>query len=1693
MHRITAIIIAMSLILVGLPLAFAQDVGCCCDPLVKNGSLSPRAECTAGFSFIGMPPDIGMSCNEHCQATLAAPGGVCGDGVCQAAEDANSCPDDCAQVVVGCGSPNYNPKPVFTITPVLGNKALKLSYDTACDVDYFTINRCAGDDCTDFETITQTTAPSEFIDKDPTLEFNQDYTYQLIAHYPLAGASEPAIAIGNIGDIECWNRGATPFCVSYTFYDHYQSYLSTYGYGQYTSTDFANLFDESVRQTFATRFNSAWRCTPENTLIETTPALSCDINQDEYCVADETGPRCVVQEECGADSDPFGLYSTSQACETNRYCYFDKSQTVANTCQSCNPRMSCYDYQSRGACERDSCGAGNCQWNPTFDALGLGVCVDVDTRNCEHCTEPRLNTNATSATWSICSETKSQALSTAANQCFFDKDRRISKGCEQVTCADYTRQQCGSPQGGITLAPDNSIATASTDTCNIGVCEYRDATGCVKNADGNTGVGFADCRRGDADCEADYFPPITTIIPQGIAGRVDSLALRVFDQTDSTSPPLDFAGEEGYTTYLCVKTEADDCSNARAFSISTTSDKLLLKNGELKDGQDVVATLDIGQNTLAFFSKDAASNVEEVKEITVTACDACNGPSTLNVSITGGREYKGILHTSASKPTITLTFDEPVDITFAEAQKPGQQVSLSQLTVGRQRVHEFTSPETLDGSYTLTIDAVNEKNIHFDPPGLQYGLVVDPALSGLTIAPADGTIIEQNRVDIELKFSQSVTLDNVSLLLVDYTNPYAKIETPIDITSEFRTNDDQTFTASVDRLEGGQYTLVVDAQGFNQLDVYRQSTFNVKIGEPGILLISPSWGITPLSVFNATIETQYPANCAYVWDTPTPPSPDDFDLYSSFTRNGLEHTSSRFTIPFGADRDYPLHVYCKFGDTIIQRTFNLTIDPDPPRIESAFAEPATIAEEYIPGKSFFVTTLKAQLNKDGFCKYSPATSNYDSMTGTFPGLDLYPKQSHAIDINVTEEKEYQYYVTCKGKNDLTTTPRRVTLDVNLDLPLDVTSSTPPGFDSTTFTLGVVANKRVVCYFGEQPDSVTNCMGACRAKYKHGQSINVQGTGSYNYYVQCVRPDGKKSDLLDIPVVVDTSPPEMTYVDDSSSLPEDPEITWHHNKIRVAVSANDPESNISHYLISLRGQTDRQLVFRDYVSNVTDGEPFYIQTTANGSSFRLINNKRYVFSAVAVNTVGLTSQELESDGVRVDVGQAPEPCYDGEQNNNETDVDCGGSCDACVAGNQCRINEDCETNYCSPEGVCEATSCQDGVKNGHETDVDCGGQSCSACDNTLRCVVNADCLSNYCNLNSHTCEDAPLCKDGQLSPGESDIDCGVVCDTKCGEGKTCNEPEDCAEGLRCDTETYTCTSKPIGDDDNDGIPNDQDECPGTPPTDTPDESGCGLSQTFSLDDNIDDKWRQDHFGCISCPDADADADPDGDGLTNVQEYTQNTDPADRDTDNDGWSDGSEIDKGYDPTNPANFPPSILSTLLFILLGILVLGGLGYGGYLAYRWYQERQTPPETAPRAPTAPAGQRAPSRPAPTKKEELVELRRFAKERELPQEEWIDLEKQIKNKPLAPRTFSHALEGLKNIAGGKKQPEPNLHKLLDNLGKKERDDVVKKYTDLKAGKLSSEEKEKLFKKLRITSDYYKEKKEALDDELKSYGKHSRKK
>lgn len=107
-----------------------------------------------------------------------------------------------------------------------------------------------------------------------------------------------------------------------------------------------------------------------------------------------------------------------------------------------------------------------------------------------------------------------------------------------------------------------------------------------------------------------------------------------------------------------------------------------------------------------------------------------------------------------------------------------------------------------------------------------------------------------------------------------------------------------------------------------------------------------------------------------------------------------------------------------------------------------------------------------------------------------------------------------------------------------------------------------------------------------------------------------------------------------------------------------------------------------------------------------------------------------------------------------------------------------------------------------------------------------------------------------------------------------------------EALRATQTAQAIAMAESGDDDGDGLTNDEEEILGTDP-DNPDSDGDGLSDKEETDGDTDA----------------LDDDTDNDGLSDGDESAYNTDPLDKDSDSDGLSDGVEVNEiGSDPADP-----------------------------------------------------------------------------------------------------------------------------------------------------------------------------------------------
>jgi hypothetical protein len=1453
--------------------------GCCCEPTQKT--IKTKAECKGA--------DVQFYEGQSCEYVCILP--ECSDGI---DNDGNGCADSedtgcgdpydptddseaggiCRSAIPpGCDSTSYVPElSSLTISPTKGERKMNLMWSDECtDGTTYNIYRCEGANCTDFVLI-GTSSSTSFTDENELL-FDTDYTYKIEAHYAIQTAKPTIQGIGNLGDLECWHRQDTSnFCIYASYYDQYRNYLIA-NYDDFTASN----FNEQVSKTFGSKFNTPYFCNFANSLI-----VSGDNCGDKICIVKNNEALCIDQPECNdASANPFGLYATKESCESN-YCFYDRSFSIADGCFACSPSMSCYDYKSRESCEEDACGIGNgnCEWRSLSDELGIGVCVNKNTYNCEWCAATGtlgIATNkVTSVVFEGCTEEKAEKLSVEGYGCYFTDG--IVKSCADVTCNDYGSDGCSVTR--ITLDDSNNIANPSNDFCNIGVCELFGEE-CKKNADGDA---EADCTT--QECELDYFKPETTITPIIERGIYKSLLIQILDQSNPAGAKT-IRTDHSYKTYLC-----NGCSGSHPFDASTTSYRLVISNLKVFDTStgEVLLQLNEGTNTIRYYSEDPSKNVGIVKSLSIVAHTNTTGPIIYKVTVTDANEVEGTYYTSNTNPEIKVEFYEPVYITYIrlvnnenlQAITPAYDDALAKEFI-------FTFPNGLEsGDYSFELNAKNENSIYMDNTYVLH-LVIDLSSINVTIEPGEDEVINESDVPIRLAFNKEVFLEEVLINGEDFT-------------SSFASGDSIVFTATLN-LSDGNKLIEIKAKDYATNEFSTTSSFIVNAEPLSIKIKQPSYGISPTYTFDIIVETDNNAWCKYSFNTPLEYEfMDDFDI-----SGGIEHTITSFNaIPDGSTQEYDLYVACEdelYG--VANEVFKLKVDTAPPIIETAYAYPETIVEEPLE------TQLKLSTNEKTICKYSESQTEYELMENKFFGFDDGEAGFRTVHMQNISSLPYSgnftYYVACEDMAGWPSETATISFGVDLSAPLIMTDHTPKYSDTNAISLSIETNKKAQCKYSSTDSSVESGTAFGPAGYSHVKTLSL-APGSYEYYVKCKYAiscgadctEYVWSDVLQVDFTIDTTPPAMLDVDDSSTL-SNPEVTWMTDRLRVKWLAEENDTEIHHYLYTLEEFGTLNTVVNWTISNAEDK---WIWVT----DLNLSDGMEYYFRVKAKNIVGLESDAMDSDGITVDIASKPTSCTNGVKDNNESSIDCGGACEPCDDGKTCNNDIDCVSGYCE-SGICKTPTCTDGIKqpsNG-ETGIDCGGDNCPACDDGESCNKNSDCKSNYCSFG--VCA-SDTCFDGKLSGSEGDVDCGGACPTKCEEGKSCNADPDCITGARC--VGGICTICADDDLDCNGIPDDQEN----------DQDG----------DGIDDDWELEH-GLDPDDSTDADEDADGDGMTNLEEYLyykrtgKEINPNKQDTDGDGYNDGVEVRKyETDPTNKNSKPKSKFWLVLLILIGGLLAGSL-----------------------------------------------------------------------------------------------------------------------------------------------------------------------
>ena len=1369
---------------------------------VVEGAASTDEECAITCGLFICSTCRSGSCSDYESCSPNPEGGVC-------PSNQACCVGSCSLVAggEGCSGPDLNIKPISIMRgDDRGYRQITLTWDDNynCPSTSYQILRCSGIDCSEFSIIGET-GQKTYIDA--SVSWETTYKYIIRGNYQYQGPKDSGAQTIYSGDSECEGLTTpTTFCVG----------------------------------------NEPYSCSIYNTLNSET---AC---QENYvCVRG----MCIEETDCNEElGNPFGMYYLSpELCEgtqTNyKYCFLDRSATNVDACYNCGgDAMKCYDYKTERACTKDNCMVAavqdpvtSCRWKPIYDELGIGVCVDEEASNCEFCQKEGstgmddINYEAYNAVFDIFTEERLNALSTDKYPCF--KTDGTCNSCGAVGCPIYntTQSDCSVISTPVSLDNFNEFIDSSGDSCGINVCRWTDGK-CVKDADG---IALPDCAGSlDPECEKDYFRPDTTTTPiKDNDGIVTGFNIEIIDRTkrEETATPR---GSPDYQTYYCVDTSSVCMprttdfkrTNYRTLAVGEYEGELKLCAGPCVAGS---STLIPGMTTLKYYSEDPSRNIGLVKDLSFVASSDIR-PNAYAYYIKDSNNINGVYYTKSPLPIVAINFSNNAKIVYYRLEdSTGDPLLLVGLISYSQQNHEIKIGDLLsdysylsDDLYKLYFNAENRFGRRM-VANKQFTFVVDTKPPSLTIQPSN-EVINYSSVVISLVFDEPVLLNQVSL-------------DGVDITDNFETTDNKVFQITSMQFLEGVYTIEVDASDYAGNSITDSGSFEVNAVESplDITLVKPSYGVSPTRSFNLELKTDNTAICKYALDN------DAVDYAHSLQfdiTNSIIHSEQLSSISEGMQ--HTLYVKCKdvYYNSITSKEFDLSVDTSPPTyIPFTGADPSLVATD----PPF--TSLKVTTDDKTICSYSGSNDN-----GNFPGYDserfetTHSKEVYPPYGNVMRT----YTIECMNMAELKSTIP-ISFEVSDNAPLSIISITNPYFTTNDVNLRIKVNIDTNCKYSLDPSSlISTWLPFMRqTTLDHGATVSVPGNGDYRYYVKCYDsriPSWLPSIPYEISFSVDSTPPEMIYVDDSSNEPN-PEITWKNYRLRVKWLGEDIDTRIAQYYYRLKEFASTDSFVFDWIDETEDEEWIIVD------DLNLVDKQKYQFDVKPENAYGLEGDVMSSDGITIDASAKPAHCDDGIKSGDETDIDCGGSCDPCTGpqgvcpnniidgGEQCdgsakwaedkdecgdfpgyiggeglRCGDDCyfDTSSCIRD---DGSFCGDDVVNGPEEE----------CDGEIDPVVNK--CENYgdftggilicfkCKFNTSFCESGTEegeCPDGKVNKEGESCD-----DPDMGAFNECEDFLGYKEGgeLRCDSECQYDKSLCIRDDGvscDDGVINGTEQCDGS---------------------------------------------------------------------------------------------------------------------------------------------------------------------------------------------------------------------------------------------------------------------------------------
>ncbi len=694
----------------------------------------------------------------------------------------------------------------------------------------------------------------------------------------------------------------------------------------------------------------------------------------------------------------------------------------------------------------------------------------------------------------------------------------------------------------------------------------------------------------------------------------------------------------------------------------------------------------------------------------------------LLLSNTVASDVSGVYQTSNKKPVITVSFKEKVKILdYSLVDENLNHYSVSLVSNENNKTFSFQPTQDLDeGLYSFRVnysDFYFEELKNFTQVFFRVNLSIPTPPLSLSFHSVDSFYADQSAY-----YSVVANYDGYS---IDITDSDLLSVTSND-TSILQVNKQQHRLVGVD---SGEVTVTADYLG---VSTEKQITL---LEPPFIKMIIPRNNGSE-AYANSThtlieIRTFRQARCKWSTITEDPVFMLDFN-YS----DGFIHGINDFRIDFQGENFY---IYCNESNGEEHtKTFKFYFVSEAPKI--TLIDAPDVYNKDSDGK--FRNRVLVVTDKDAVCKYDEEDVPFNEMLHYFKNGNFniedsklygtYSKNHRELFENLQDQHIYKYYVSCMGLSGLMSKTASFDFEVNTLAEPKIEVLSPARYlNSRSVLFKLRTNKYAQCFFANTSDfSNRIAMDSSNALIHNYTKIFTIGT--HNAYFLCLFYGGTSINKK-ITFTIDTTPPSIYYVNDSTNY-DDPEQTGSTSELRFKVDAEDNESGISKIIYSLWQNSTNESEEPEKVLDWTTVN--FVKSWIRVRNLELENNTHYFFKVKVVNGAGLNSEVVESDGVLVNKSQQPpiDLCnnYVFNPENNETDVDCGGPCSPCTYGKNCKNDSDCLTGYCNSLGKCdfrknESNHCKNGKKDEDETDVDCGG-SCEPCSEGDSCERNRDCES-----------------------------------------------------------------------------------------------------------------------------------------------------------------------------------------------------------------------------------------------------------------------------------------------------------------------------------------------------------------------------